>query len=202
MRNIFKETCDLYQELISTNLNDFDGSQHPDEFRQCLYALANNLSTIESKQVSFLEVGAYKGLWAIAHYVICRHNNKIPQYATATWMNHNSENQSLYKVKNFYESQGFKFDIVDGDSTKKETILELIDQSGNEYNLVLIDADHAYKSVMKDIRNYGPMAKDILLFHDIKTPKCGVAKAIKKSKIKLNLEISYGNIMGIGIVFK
>jgi len=52
---------------------------------------------------------------------------------------------------------------------------------------------------MKDIKNYAPLASDLLIFHDINTESCGVPKAIQKSGITLNIRISYGDIMGIGI---
>ena len=88
------------------------------------------------------------------------------------------------------------FKLIDGNSLDKSIIREAAKET---YHFVLIDGDHSYRAVRKDIDHYKPLADELLLFHDINTPKCGVRKAINKSKTKLNIEISHGDIMGIGI---
>ena len=149
--------------------------------------------------MSFLEIGAFKGLWAIALGVLCKKHGKTPLYATATWMKHNPENEDLISVCQRMKSDGFlSAKIIDGDSAAPSTI-EAVHEAHQAYDFVLIDADHSFEAVKKDIGNYAHLANEVLLFHDVVT-KNGVAKAIESSGIGLHYVISRGQQMGIGLV--
>ncbi len=187
---------ELYREIVGGNIADYDGSQNRKEFLDCLCYLNQWISEIDTADVAFLEIGAFKGLWAIAFKVMCEQNNKRPFYTTVTWLAHNPENKSLLKVRDYYSAEKLSFRLIDGNSSDKSIVREA---SGGCYHFVLIDGDHSYDAVRNDIANYMPLAKQFLLFHDINTQRCGVRKAINKSGVKLNIEISHGNIMGIGI---
>ena len=90
--------------------------------------------------------------------------------------------------------------IVNADSQDPKTLGYV----NSQYNIVFIDGDHSYKGVMSDIKMYGKLATDILLFHDMLGFKNNIPQAIKDSKIKINEEIIYQRKkkhMGIGISY-
>jgi len=188
----------LYAELISPNIEDFDGSQNKAEFHDCIEYMNRCICQIDDKEIWFLEIGAYKGLWALAFNILCNENQKIPRYATVTWISQDPNNQDLFKTKNYYHDQGYFFELLDADSTLPESLKRVM-AINKFYHFVFIDGDHSFASVMKDIQNYAPLASNLLIFHDINTKNCGVNKAIQQSRIPLNIRISYGDIMGIGI---
>ncbi len=187
---------EAYREIIGGNTTDYDGSQNRREFLDCLCYLNQRISEVDSNYISFLEIGAFKGLWAIALKELCEQNNRIPIYTTVTWLIHNPENASLLKVRDHYLSKNMSFTLIDGNSSAQDIIKQA---SKEAYHFILIDGDHSYQAVRNDIINYLPLAREVVFFHDINTKKCGVRKAINKSGIKLNIEISHGDIMGIGI---
>lgn len=188
----------LYAELISHNIENYDGSQNKAEFRDCIEYIDRRIREINDKEVWFLEIGAYKGLWALAFYILCNENQKIPNYVTVTWISQNSNNQDLFKTKKHYHDNGYFFQLINADSTLKKSLQDVM-AIKKFYHFVFIDGDHSFSSVMQDINNYSPLASNLLIFHDINTKSCGVHKAIQKSGITLNVKISYGDIMGIGI---
>ncbi len=188
----------LYSSVISDKTQTYNGTQNKNEFTDCIEHLDACLNKIPDKDIYFLEIGAYKGLWALAFKILCEKHNKTPHYNTVTMINHDPHNQDLFKSERYYQSQGDFFKLIDADSTKKET-LHRVTEISPEYHFVFIDGDHSFQSVMKDIKYYGPLAKHRLFFHDIHTKSAGVTKAINKSGIKLHVCVSYGDIMGIGI---
>ena len=188
----------LYRENISDHIENYDGSQNKEEFRECVEYLNGCIKNIKEKKIWFLEIGAYKGLWALAFKVICRENNKTPGYVTVTWVDHDPNNQDIFNVKKHYENHDLSFELINADSTLHESLKRVV-AIRSTYHFVFIDADHSFPSVMKDIKSYAPLAVNKLFFHDINTKKCGVPKAIDKSGIRLNVKISYGDLMGIGI---
>ena len=200
---IQKEIDQVYETLIrKPKLTDYNGSQNRGEFLLTLLYLEHRIREIEGNIVSFLEIGAFKGLWAIALGVLCKKHGKTPLYVTATWMKHNPENEDLISVCQRMKSDGFlSAKIIDGDSANPSTI-EAVHEAHQAYDFVLIDADHSFEAVKKDIGNYAHLANEVLLFHDVVTKKCGVAKAIESSGIGLHYVISRGQQMGIGLVDK
>lgn len=196
---LLSEIDRLYSETISPDTLNYDGSQEKNEFRQCIEILSARIASLPEQDIWFLEIGAFKGLWALALKVICAHHGKTPHYVTVTWISQDQNNLDIYKTEKVYAQADLTFDLIDADSTL-ETTCKAVVAIRPHFDIVFIDGDHAFKSVMQDIKNYGPLAKDFLLFHDINTPDCGVRKAINKSGIHLNMSISYNpNLMGIGI---
>ena len=188
----------LYAELISHNVENYDGSQNKAEFRDCIEYIDRRIRKINDKEIWFLEIGAYKGLWALAFNILCNENQKIPKYVTVTWISQDPNNQELLKTKKYYHDNCHFFQLIDADSTLEKSLQDVM-AIKEFYHFVFIDGDHSFSSVMQDINNYSPLASNLLIFHDINTRSCGVHKAIKKSGITLNVKISYGDIMGIGI---
>ncbi|MBW1865735.1 MAG: class I SAM-dependent methyltransferase [Deltaproteobacteria bacterium] len=189
----------LYSETISPDTHNYDGSQDKNEFKQCVEILSARIGGMEKNDIWFLEIGAYKGLWALALKVICAHHGKRPNYVTVTWISHDPNNLDIFNTEKVYTEDNLIYYLIDADSTLEKTWSQVI-AIRQLFDFVFIDGDHAFKSVMQDIKNYGTLAKEYLLFHDINTPDCGVKKAINQSGIFLNMSISYNhNLMGIGI---
>ena len=159
------------------------------------YIEKNNL-----KKITFLEIGAYDGLWGLMLSYIGE-NLKIDYEYISIDNNpllfENPKKTSLFKLKKYYQNKGQINTVIPTDS-KDVTNL---DKLNKEYNIVFIDGDHSYEGVTSDVKMYSKLATDILLFHDI-TRKNTVRKAINDSKIKLDEEISYHTTdMGIGIKY-
>jgi hypothetical protein len=188
----------LYAGLIGPDIENYHGSQNRTEFNDCIEYMDRRIREIDDKEIWFLEIGAYKGLWALAFNILCNENNKIPKYVTVTWISQDPNNQDLFKTQEYFRENGLFFKLIDANSTL-ETSLQRVTAVRESYHVVFIDGDHAFSSVMKDIKNYAPLASNLLIFHDTNTKDCGVHKAIQKSGVKLNVRISYGDIMGIGI---
>lgn len=188
----------LYKNVVSADIQNYDGSQNKNEFRDCLEYLNRRLQAIDRDEVWFLEIGAFKGLWALALSILCELNNKTLRYVTVTWISHNPDNQDIFSTREYFEKNDLSFHLVDANSSLPETV-EQVKRIRKTYDFVFIDGDHSFNGVMQDIANYADLATELLLFHDINTKSCGVRKAIDASRVPLNLEISYGNIMGIGI---
>ena len=195
---LLEKINNLYTELISPDIEHYDGSQNNAEFHDCIEYIDRRIREIDEREIWFLEIGAYKGLWALAFNILCIENRKVPKYVTVTWISQDPNNQDLLKTKKYYHDNGYFFELMDADSTLKES-LQNVTAIRESYHFVFIDGDHSFPSVMKDIKNYAHLASDLLIFHDINTKNCGVHKAIQKSGITLNIRISYSDIMGIGI---
>ena len=198
--NLLLEIDKVYEKLIKKpDLSNYNGSQTRDEFLLTLLYIEHRIRELESDVVSFLEIGAFKGLWAIATDLLCKKHNKTPFYVTATWLKHNPENEDLIRVCQDMETRGFaSAKIIDGNSADPE-VIETVYKTRKTYDFVLIDADHSMKAVQKDIESYSHLASEILLFHDVVTKKCGVRKAIENSGLGLHYIISRANQMGIGL---
>jgi hypothetical protein len=189
----------LYSETISPNTHNYDGSQDKNEFKQCIEILSARIGGMQKDDIWFLEIGAYKGLWALALKVICAHHGKRPNYVTVTWISQDPNNLDIFNTEKVYTKDNLIYHLIDADSTLEKTRKQVI-ATRQLFDFVLIDGDHAFKSVMQDIKNYSSLAEEYLLFHDINTPDCGVRKAINKSGTPLNISISYKHrLMGIGI---
>lgn len=202
--NITKLYSEVHTPINYTNDCDvsFEGSQKQCEFFKAWDFISEYYSKNKKQELYFLEVGAWKGLWGLAFYEFCKLNDIKGSYTTVTWIDHNvGPNTELLKVISYLNNNGMKADLVDGDSTTEECINK-VKSIRSSYDMIFIDASHEYKDVMKDILNYGPIAKDILMFHDIRSKIGGVYNAIKDSDLKLDEEIIHSeDTMGIGIKY-
>lgn len=93
--------------------------------------------------------------------------------------------------KPFYEALGMEHIGIDcstqystpdilGDSHHESTLLALKEKlNGRPINLLFIDSDHRYASILKDYAIYGPLASDIIAFHNtaIMNPMWGARRA-------------------------
>jgi hypothetical protein len=176
----------------------FHGSQKPIEFFNAWITIDNFYQQNKKDSISFLEIGAFKGLWALALQCYGEYRNINVEYSTITLLSHNHENNSLISVGNYFREADIPFSLINRSSHDPAAINEL---PLNVYDIVFIDADHSYEAVMKDIQAYQPLAKDIIMFHDI--GRNSVTSAIRDSGIELDLKITsdVNTHMGIGIKF-
>jgi hypothetical protein len=179
----------------------FEGSQKQKEFFTAWNLISDFYSKNPVKELSFLEIGAWKGLWGIALAEFCSLKNIKGTYATVTMIDQDPNNQSLFRSLYYINSLNLETHLVNENSLL-ESSLQKITNYKSQFNIVFIDADHSYEAVISDIKNYAPLAKDMLIFHDIRPSGNSVEKAINDSNIILNEEIHFGNDgMGIGIKY-
>ncbi len=210
---MIKEFDKLYTSIIgSTPLHTgltYDGSQYKEEFIEAWNEIINYIEKNELKEIKWLEIGAYKGLWGLMLSFVCEHLKVDYEYTTVTWLDQDPEkNKYLFEVQKYYQNKKKKFNIIDGvsqDLKSRDKVLEI----SKKYNIVFIDGDHSYQGVFDDIKLYYKLSTNIVMFHDIR-PKhittqshIQVYPAIKDSGIKLNKEIIHDpeGIRGIGIKF-
>lgn len=196
--NLLRNYCDIIGNM-SLVFNDtdvtFHGSQKPGEFFRAWEVIDDYVTTNNLTSISFLEIGAFKGLWGLALKCYGDYKNIDINYTTITLMSHNKENNSLLNVKRYYESSNCTFILIDGSSHDMSSIKQLTLPT---YDIVFIDGDHSYEAVIKDINLYKPLASGILMFHD--TARASVMNAIIDSNVILHQDIRTNNThMGIGI---
>jgi hypothetical protein len=78
--NLLRKIDRLYNELIGPDILNYNGSQNKAEFYDCIEYLDRHIGKMDDKEIWFLEIGAYKGLWALAFNILCAENQKIPKY--------------------------------------------------------------------------------------------------------------------------
>jgi hypothetical protein len=179
----------------------FEGSQKQKEFFTAWDTICNYYSNNPNNELTFLEIGAWKGLWGIAFAEFCTLNNIKGKYITVTMLDNDSNNSYLHSSLQYIESLGLETLLIDENSLSEQALNSVLDFN-KEFNIVYIDADHSYLSVMSDIKNFAPLSKDILIFHDIRPTNSDVYNAITDSNISLDKEICFGdNGMGIGIKY-
>lgn len=212
MNNIFPlQLCKTYSEVHApttfTNSKDvsFEGSQKQYEFFRAWEKINEFYLYKEIKTLTFLEVGAWKGLWGLAFLEFCDLHNIEGEYVTITMIDHDPNNKPLLKTISYMNSRGMTANLVDMNTLDVNALPEVL-KYGTSYNMVFIDAGHAYHEVKNDIEKFAPLATDMLLFHDIRPtdPRsgCGVYQAIADSGLKLNEEIvDSDETMGIGITY-
>jgi predicted O-methyltransferase YrrM len=199
----------IHAPIVYTNGLDisFEGSQIQKEFFTAWAHISDYFKKNPTDHISFLEVGAFKGLWAIAFCEFCKMHNIAGTYLTVTLIeNDPGGNIPLYKTLEYLNASNIKSDLIDINTMDDNALPEVLKHK-TSFNIVFIDADHSYNAVMSDISKFSSLADDILLFHDIRpieaNPSCGVYKAIIDSGLKLDTEIvTNEGIMGIGIIYK
>lgn len=191
----------IYGEAPGTSDPVYHGSQIKSEFIEAWNTLIPIIENTEGT-FTFLEIGAYRGLWPLMLSFICQALDKPFEYTTVTWLEQDPNNEGIHKVKNYYENKGLTFNLISKNSQLPSTVKDLKDK----YHTVFIDADHRYEGVKKDIQLYSSLATKVLMFHDIRpiitTQYCGVHQSISDLDIILDKEIVFdGEKMGIGFKF-
>jgi hypothetical protein len=202
--NLKNKFFDLYKLDISNPdvyKTSFDGSQKPYEFHNAWDRIDKHFDKYPTDKITFLEIGAFRGLWAEALRAYGRYKNIDIHYSTITFISHNPDNnKKLYEIQKLYQSEGKTFDLIPDSSLVESSLKQLPLTS---YNIVFIDGNHSYEAVMIDNSFYCPLASDIILWHDvIGLPE--VKRAIDDSKISLDEVIGKNEgktSMGIGIKY-
>jgi hypothetical protein len=195
----------LHSPVTYTDNTDisFDGSQIQKEFFEAWREIDSFYGKKKPKQLSFLEVGAWKGLWGLAFCEFCKLHKIQGVYTTITMIDHDPNNRPLYKSLDYMRDSGCVSNLIDM-NTFDERALDQVKSISDKFNIVFIDAGHKYYEAKNDIDKFFDLAEDLALFHDIRPIQpdnsCGVYQAISDSKIILDREICYnGSIMGIGL---
>jgi hypothetical protein len=87
------------------NTVSFEGSQIQQEFFKAWEHITKYYKQNPTKKLTFLEIGAWKGLWGIAFCEFCKLQNIEGNYITLTEINQDPNNQSLYKTLEYINSQ-------------------------------------------------------------------------------------------------
>jgi hypothetical protein len=205
--NIIEAYSKVHTQQYYTNDDNpsFDGSQRQSEFFEAWNTISNFYDKSKPTKLTFLEVGAWKGLWGMAFAEFCKLNNIEGEYTTITMIDHDPNNQPLYKtIEYINEQHNVKGSLIDLNTFEENALSEVL-KYGSTFNMVFIDAGHKYHEAANDIEKFSKLASDMLLFHDIRpiiaNPNCGVYQAIVDAGIKLDEEISVADEMGIGIKF-
>jgi hypothetical protein len=206
--NIIETYSKVHTQQFYTNddLVSFDGSQKQSEFFEAWNIISDFYSKSNVKKLTFLEVGAWKGLWGLAFTEFCKLNNIDGEYVTITMIDHDPNNQPLYKTIDYINEQSnMKASLIDLNTFDENALSEVL-ECGSTFNMVFIDAGHKYHEAKNDIDKFANLATDMLIFHDIRpaiaTENCGVYQAITDSNIILDEEISVtDDQMGIGIKY-
>ncbi len=99
-------------------------------------------------------------------------------------------------------ADGYGTPDILGDSKDPKTLNRLKKAlAGKRINVLFIDGDHSYKGVKNDYEVYGPLTDNIIVFHDIKSPKYEVWKFWEEmtEKYKRN-SITIGSQTGLIIL--
>lgn len=198
----------IHTPVVYTGNNEvsFEGSQRQSEFFKAWKCIEDFYNDKKPTTLSFLEVGAWKGLWGLAFAEFCKLNNIEGKYVTITMIDHDPNNQPLYKtLKYINEQPKLSGTLIDMNTLDSDAVLEVCKHK-SKYDIVFIDAGHKLEEVLNDIEKFAPLAKDLLLFHDIRpkqtTPDFGVYEALEVTGTVLDEEITTDELgMGIGIKY-
>lgn len=122
-----------------------------------------------------VEIGTHQGASLIAMSQAILDNSMKPELWTIdNWSlgNHKEEASTNFKEAGIYDFVNF----VEGDS--KEVLPNLFKEIG-KVDLVFVDGDHAYESVLSDYNNSKEFT-DLMMFHDTQD---GIIKYWKENKV-------------------
>ena len=157
------EFDNLYKKVIHNSvLKDYNGTQNPGEFFGMWGILSQYIIQKKLKKVTFLEIGAYKGLWALMLSHICDKLNVDYEYTTVTALSQDSNND-LVGINNYYIANKKSFNVIDKYSQDPTVVNDL----KSKYNFVFIDGGRSYDEVFCDFMVYSKFCKSILFWHDI-----------------------------------
>lgn len=206
-QNIIDTYSKVHIPVTYTNSTgiSFEGSQKQQEFFTAWKKIEEYYIQNPTAEISFLEIGAYKGLWGIAFSELCKMHNVKGTYVTLTMMDQDPNNRPLLNTLGYLNSVGIEASLVDMNSLDPEALLK-VQEVKEMYDIVFIDASHKYSDVVSDIENFAPLAGGILIFHDIRpkkaTPGIGVYQALIDTGTFLDEEIVANELeMGIGIKY-
>lgn len=142
---------------------------------------------------TYLEVGTAEGnsMFVLAH--------ALKQNAHISYVDWDEERirPKREMIEDTLTKQGYHITGIHGNSHDPETIMK----ANGRYEVVLIDAGHAYDDAIQDARNYGKMATKYLIFHDVNLPE--VKSAFQEYQLETGYKsyiISNSESFGYGIM--
>ena len=102
-QNIINTYSQVHVPIEYTNNDEisFEGSQKQTEFFSAWDKILKFYDNKDIKELSFLEIGAWKGLWGIAFSEFCRSKDIKGSYTTLTMMDQDINNQPLLNTLNY-----------------------------------------------------------------------------------------------------
>jgi hypothetical protein len=193
---------------ISKSGEIFHGSQYSEEFFRAWDSIHNHISKLDKKEITFLEVGAYRGVWGIAFGIYCNLVGKRGHYVSVTDLSHDVNNTHLLKSIKYIHSLGHNVALINK-NTYDDSVVSDVTSIKESFDIVFIDAGHLYDDVVNDTQKFAPLADEILMYHDIR-PKVPVKEglvhvwpALQDLGIELDEEIiTDEKRMGIGLKYK
>ena len=158
----------LYKKHVSSpNLIDseglsYNGSQNASEFFAIWGILSQFIIQRKLKKVKFLEIGAYKGLWALMLSHICDKLKVDYEYTTITALSQNPSND-LTGVINYYYSKNKIFKVIDKQSQDPSVVNDL----DKKYDFIFIDGGHSYDELFSDFMVFPHFCKSILFWNNL-----------------------------------
>jgi len=160
---------------------------------------------------SYLEIGTRYGdsFHYLARTLPERRRAVAVDMPSGPWGNSDSEEFLRRAVADLKNVHKIDARLILGDSRAQETIDEA--ERLGPYDAVFIDGDHSAEGVLADWKNYGPMARKLVAFHDIdadskpkkKAARFGVPalwRELKATRPHVEI-ISSEREMGIGVLF-
>jgi len=136
-----------------------------DNERFHLYYVARCLLPLQSKPVRFVEIGSFAGG---SFYLICKALQRL-ELAFQGIAVEPFEGDNLAKVMSFFQDNAIHLPMFSHEAVSR---LKLLFDTARLPELILIDGDHSYEAVCRDIQDYYPLLAPggIMLFHDYLPP--------------------------------
>ena len=172
---------------------NYNGSQNANEFFAMWGILSQYIILRKLKKVRFLEIGAYKGLWALMLSHICDKLKVDYEYTTITKLSQDSTN-NLTGPMVYYYNKNKHFKVIDKYSQDPSVVNDL----DKEYDFVFIDGGHSYDEAFSDFMVFPNFCKSILFWHDLSSED--VQKAYKNAGVFMHEQFLVDSrYCGIGI---
>lgn len=143
---------EIYYAHLQSYLKDFEG----DRFHEHYFILYYLLDKLNIDYVKYLEVG----LWDGASFFYMTQNPKVKEVVGIDIQIRRGFYDNLQK----YKRDDIICDIIQHDSTDKDIVNKL----NGKYDIIFIDGDHNYFSILKDIEIYKDLVSEggYLVFDD------------------------------------
>lgn len=149
-------------EYSITKTNDIISSMKGNTFHNHYHILYDICNSFKSNKLSYLEIGSYHGGSAS----LVASNLKVKNVYCLDIGLHNSEQNCNINVNKF-KHESCNYTYIKGDSTKVSTI-NYVKKLISFIDILFIDGDHKYNSVISDFVNYNDLVNSggYIIFDD------------------------------------